>query len=33
MPGGTWVAILANKQELAVSRSQARILRERLMRL
>jgi two-component system LytT family response regulator len=33
MPGGTYLAILANRQELPVSRSQARILRDRLMRL
>ncbi len=33
MPGGTYLAILANQQEVPVSRSQARILRDRLMRL
>lgn len=33
MPGGTYLAILANRQEVPVSRSQARILRDRLMRL
>jgi two-component system LytT family response regulator len=33
MPGGTYLAILANKQELAVSRLQARALRDRLLRL
>jgi two-component system, LytTR family, response regulator len=33
MPGGTYLALLANRQELSVSRSQARILRDRLMRL
>jgi DNA-binding LytR/AlgR family response regulator len=33
MPGGTYLAILANKQELQVSRSQARFLRDRLLRL
>ncbi|HXK08768.1 MAG TPA: LytTR family DNA-binding domain-containing protein [Vicinamibacteria bacterium] len=33
MPGGTYLAIMTNGQELAVSRSQARILRGTLMRL
>jgi two-component system LytT family response regulator len=33
MPGGTYVAVLANRQELPVSRSQARVLRDRLLRL
>jgi two-component system LytT family response regulator len=33
MPGGTYLAIMANQQELQVSRSQARLLRDRLMRL
>jgi two-component system LytT family response regulator len=33
MPGGVYLAILANKQELQVSRSQARILRDQLLRL
>jgi two-component system LytT family response regulator len=33
MPGGTYIAILANKQELQVSRSQARELRDKLLRL
>jgi two-component system LytT family response regulator len=33
MPGGTYLAILANNKELAVSRSQSRLLRDRLMKL
>lgn len=33
LPGGTYLAIMANGQELAVSRSQARILRSTLLRL
>ncbi len=33
MPGGTYLAILANGKELSVSRSQARILRDALMKL
>jgi two-component system, LytTR family, response regulator len=33
MPGGIYIAVLANKQELQVSRSQARVLRDQLMRL
>jgi two-component system LytT family response regulator len=33
MPGGTYVAIMTNGQELSVSRSQARILRNTLLRL
>jgi two-component system, LytTR family, response regulator len=33
MPGGLYLAILANKQELQVSRSQARVLRDRLLKL
>jgi DNA-binding LytR/AlgR family response regulator len=33
MPGGTYLAIMTNGQELSVSRSQARILRGTLMRL
>ena len=33
MPGGSYLAILTNKQELPVSRSQARLLRHRLLRL
>jgi two-component system LytT family response regulator len=33
MPGGTYLAILANKQELQVSRAQARVLRDKLLRL
>jgi two-component system LytT family response regulator len=33
MPGGTYVAIMTNGQELSVSRSQARILRSTLLRL
>ncbi len=33
MPGGTYLATLANKEELQVSRSQARVLRDRLLRL
>jgi two-component system LytT family response regulator len=33
MPGGTYLAILGNKQELQVSRSQARMLRDKLLRL
>jgi two-component system, LytTR family, response regulator len=33
MPGGTYVAVMTNGQELSVSRSQARLLRGTLMRL
>jgi hypothetical protein len=33
MPGGTYVVVLPNGQELAVSRIQSRILRDRLLRL
>lgn len=33
MPGGTYLAILANRQEVPVSRTQGRVLRDRLMRL
>jgi hypothetical protein len=33
MPGGTYVAKLANGQELAVSRIQSRMLRETLLKL
>jgi len=33
LPGGTYVAVLANNQELQVSRSQARILKDQLLRL
>ncbi len=33
MPGGTYVAVMTNGQELAVSRSQGRILRGTLLRL
>jgi two-component system LytT family response regulator len=33
MPGGTFVAAMANGEELAVSRSQSRLLRERLLKL
>src|SRR5262249_17380735 len=33
MPGGTYVAILANGQELLVSHIQSRVLRGRLLRL
>jgi two-component system LytT family response regulator len=33
MPGGTYLAILANGQELAVSRIQSRVLRETLLKL
>jgi two-component system LytT family response regulator len=33
MPGGTYVVVLQNGQELAVSRIQSRILRDRLLRL
>ncbi len=33
MPGGTYVAIMTTGQELSVSRSQARILRQTLLRL
>jgi two-component system, LytTR family, response regulator len=33
MPGGIYIAVLGNKQELQVSRSQARVLRDQLMRL
>jgi DNA-binding LytR/AlgR family response regulator len=33
MPGGTYLAILGNKQELQVSRAQARMLRDKLLRL
>jgi two-component system LytT family response regulator len=33
MPGGTYVAILANRQQIAVSRLRARALREQLFRL
>jgi two-component system LytT family response regulator len=33
MPGGTYLAIMANGQELQVSRSQARVLRATLLRL
>jgi two-component system, LytTR family, response regulator len=33
MPGGTYLAIMTNGQELSVSRSQARILRATLLRL
>ena len=33
MPGGTYVATLANGQQLSVSRSQGRALRDQLMRL
>jgi two-component system LytT family response regulator len=33
MPGGSYLAILHNKQELQVSRSQARALRDHLLRL
>jgi two-component system, LytTR family, response regulator len=33
MPGGTYVAVLANGQRLQVSRLQSRVLRERFLRL
>ena len=33
LPGGTYVAIMTNGQELSVSRSQARVLRSTLLRL
>jgi two-component system, LytTR family, response regulator len=33
MPGGTYLAIMTNGEELSVSRSQARVLRATLMRL
>jgi two-component system LytT family response regulator len=33
LPGGAYVAILANSQELNVSRAQARVLRDQLLRL
>jgi two-component system LytT family response regulator len=33
MPGGTYVAVLANGQQLPVSRIQARVLRETLLKL
>ena len=33
MPGGTYVAVLSNGQELSVSRIQARALRETLLKL
>lgn len=33
LPGGTFLAVMANGQELSVSRAQARVLRETLMRL
>jgi two-component system LytT family response regulator len=33
MPGGTYLAVLANRKEILVSRSQSRVLRERMMRL
>jgi two-component system LytT family response regulator len=33
MPGGTYVVVLQNGQQLAVSRIQSRILRDRLLRL
>ena len=33
LPGGTYVAVLANNQELQVSRSQARVLKDQLLRL
>lgn len=33
LPGGTYLAILANTQELQVSRSQVRVLRDQLLRL
>jgi hypothetical protein len=33
MPGGTYVVVLRNGQQLAVSRIQSRILRERLLKL
>jgi two-component system, LytTR family, response regulator len=33
MPGGTYVAVLANGQELSVSRIQARTFREKLLKL
>ena len=33
MPGGTYVAILSNRQQVAVSRLRARALREQLFRL
>jgi two-component system LytT family response regulator len=33
MPGGTYLAILSNGQELPVSRTQSRVLRETLMKL
>jgi two-component system, LytTR family, response regulator len=33
MPGGTYLAVMTNGQELSVSRSQARILRNTLLRL
>jgi len=33
MPGGTFVAILTNRQQIAVSRLRARALREHLFKL
>lgn len=33
MPGGTYVVILTNGQELAVSRIQSRVIRETLLKL
>jgi two-component system, LytTR family, response regulator len=33
LPGGTYLAILTNGQELQVSRSQARVLKDQLLRL
>jgi len=33
MPGGTHVAILANGQQLTVSRIQSRVVRARLLKL
>ncbi len=33
LPGGTYLAVMTNGQELSVSRSQARVLRETLLRL
>jgi two-component system LytT family response regulator len=33
LPGGTYLAVLTNKQEIQVSRNQSRVLRDRLLRL
>jgi DNA-binding LytR/AlgR family response regulator len=33
MPGGTYVATLSNGQQLSVSRLQARVLRDQLLKL